>query len=157
MFRWIVVGLVAVAGCGGEGEPAPAGYERWSGSGATFVYPDTWEEQDHPAGIEFMAGTESANVIVIEETGQDIYAFMSDALGSPEWLDYRLRLRRRERNDVPGAERAYRREATAGGLVWTFVFASRKPRSHVAIAVATTPDAAADLDEEAIVESFALD
>jgi hypothetical protein len=46
MVRWIAVGLVAIAGCGGE--PAPAGYERWSGDGATFVYPEEWEEQDVP-------------------------------------------------------------------------------------------------------------
>jgi hypothetical protein len=148
----VAMGLIAVAGCGG-GEPAPDGYERWSGGGATFVYPEAWEEQDRPAGVKFVAGSESARVIVLEETGQDIYAFMSDALGDPEWLNHRLRLGPRERIDVPGAERAYRREATAGGAFWTFVFASRTPRNHFALAVATTRD----LDEEAIVDSFALD
>jgi hypothetical protein len=58
--------------------------------------------------VKFVAGSESARVLVLEETGQDIYAFMSDTLGSPEWLNYDLRLRRRERIDVPGAEGAFR-------------------------------------------------
>jgi hypothetical protein len=152
--RWVLVGLIALAGCGGE--PAPAGYERWSGGGATFVYPEGWEEQDQP-GTSFMAGSDSARVIVIEDTGQDIYAFMSEILGDPEWLNYDLRLRRRERIDVPGAEEAFRREATARDGVLTFVFASHNPRSHMALAVVSTRGAAEDVDEDAIFRSFALE
>jgi hypothetical protein len=152
--RRLLVGLIALVGCGGE--PAPEGYERWSGGGATFVYPEGWEEQDEP-GITFVAGAESARVIVIEDTGQDIYAFMSEVLGDPVWLNYDLRLRRRERVDVPGAEEAFRREATARDLDMTFVFASHNPRSHVVLAVATSEDAAGDVDEAAIVDSFALE
>src|SRR5688572_10247158 len=100
MLRWVVLAVLALAGCGGD--PAPAGYERWSGGGATFVYPEGWEEEDVPtefksAGIKFVAGSASARVLVVEDTGQDLFAFMSETLGSPEWLDYDLRLRRRER------------------------------------------------------------
>jgi hypothetical protein len=161
MFRWGLIGLVALVGCGG-GDPAPEGYERWTGAGATFVYPEGWEEEDRPdefkaAGVKFVAGSESARVLVLEDTGQDIFAFMSDTLGSPEWLNYDLRLRRRERIDVPGAEGAFRREATARDTDLTFVFASHNPRSHVALAVATAKGAAADVDADAILRSLALD
>lgn len=160
MLRWMAVGLVAVVGCGGD--PAPAGYERWSGGGATFTYPEDWQEEDRPAefkaaGLKFVAGSESARVMVLEDTGRDLYAFMADALGSG-WLEQnvRLRLRPRERIEVPGAEAAFRREATAGDAVMTFVFASHDARNHMALVVATTR-AADDVDEEAIVRSFALE
>ncbi len=95
-----------MARCGGE--PAPAGFERWSGAGATFVYHD-------------------------------------------------LRLRPRERIEVPGAEGAFRREATAGDTVLTFVFASHDARNHVALVVASTRSATGELDEDAILESLALE
>jgi len=160
MLRWVVLAVLALAGCGGD--PAPAGYERWSGGGATFVYPEGWEEEDVPtefksAGIKFVAGSESARVLVVEDTGQDLFAFMSETLGSPEWLDYDLRLRRRERIDVPGAEGAFRREATARDAALTFVFASHDSRNHMALVVVSTRNAAENVDEDAIFRSFALD
>jgi hypothetical protein len=148
--RWLLAGLIALAGCGG-GEPAPAGYERFSRDGITFVYPEGWEEQDQP-GVKFVAGSGSARVIVIDDTGQDTYAFQSEILGDPEWLNYDLRLGRRERIDVPGAEEAFRREATARDLAMTVVFASHNPRSHVALAVVSTNEI-----DQAILDSFALE
>ena len=153
--RCVVAGLVFLGGCGGE--PAPDGYERWSGSGATFVYPEDWEEEDRPvefkeAGLKFVAGSDTARVLVIADKGRSLDAFMAEALGTA-WFDYDLSLGPRERIEVPGAETAVRREAKLGegGGAMNWVFASRKAESHVALAVA------GEVDEEPILESFALD
>ena len=87
-------GTVPISGGDSRGQTP---IERWSGGGATFVCPDDREEQDRPSELKYVAGSESARVIIVDETGQDIYAFMSEMLGSPEWLNYDLRLERRER------------------------------------------------------------
>ena len=70
MFRWIVFGLPAVAGCGGE--PAPAGYERWSGSP-----PSSRRALDRGERIDVPGATEAMRREVTFEEGAITIVFAS--------------------------------------------------------------------------------
>ena len=134
--RVLAVGRLAVAGCGGE--PAPDGYERWAASGATFVYPEDWEEKEQPS------------VLIMDDEGQSLDAFMAETLTTMP-VEVTPSIGPRERIEVPGAEEAIRREVTIGEGVMTVVFASRDAESHLALAVVESRHA------DAILDSFALD